>query len=139
MPRPLSLSVLALAVLTGSAVAQTTEAPVNPNTATSSPFIASAPDDVMGSNLIDLEVKDAQGARVGEIEDVVLDPSHAARGVVIGIGGYRGGNVRHVGIAMTALKVSKTAEGKWQAVLTVPAETLKSAPAFTYQSGFNDD
>jgi hypothetical protein len=133
---------LALVALSGgaaSAQATLTQAPAATNAAIASPFIATAPDDMLASNLIDLEVKDAGGARIGEIEDVVLDASHAARGVVIGVGGYRGGNVRHVGVALTALQLSRSSEGKWQAVLAVPSETLKSAPTFAYKSGFNDD
>jgi hypothetical protein len=147
MPRLSSLAALALVLASGGAAsAQATlsqtppgQTPVSEAVTSASPFVASAPDDLLASNLIDLEVKDPQGARIGEIEDVVLDPSRAARGVVIGIGGYRGGNVRHVGVALSALQLSRNADGKWQAVLAASPEALKSAPAFSYTSGFNDE
>ena len=133
---------VALVVLPcGAALAQATLSQRLPEqTGVSSPaFVAGTPDDLLASNLIDLEVKDAEGARIGEIEDVVLDASRAARAVVIGVGGFRGGNVRHVGVAIGALQLKRGPDGKWRAVLAATPEALQAAPLFDYKSGFNDE
>jgi hypothetical protein len=125
----------------GAALAQATlsQGPSEQNGAPASAFVASTPDDLLASNLIDLEVRDPQGARIGEIEDVVLDTSRAARAVVIGVGGFRGGNVRHIGVAIGALQLKRGPDGKWQAVLAATPEALQAAPPFDYKSGFNDE
>jgi hypothetical protein len=107
--------------------------------APASPFVSGSPGDVLATNLIELEVKNPQGDRIGEIEDVVLDAGRLMRAVVIGIGGYRGGNTRHIAVTPDALQVSRDAAGHWQAVLTATPEALKSAPDFNYKSGFNEE
>jgi sporulation protein YlmC with PRC-barrel domain len=104
-----------------------------------SPFVAAAPDDMLASNLIDLEVRDSAGARIGEIEDVLLAPDHTIRAVVIAAGGYRGGNVRHVAVQPSAIQVSREPGGKFKAALPLSLDQLNAAPMFPYKSGFNND
>ena len=113
-------------------------APAAPGQA-AGPFVAAAPSDMLASNLIDLEVKDTAGARIGEIEDVLLAPDHTVRALVIAAGGYRGGNVRHVAVQPSAIQVSREPDGKFKAVLPLGLDQLNAAPMFPYKSGFNND
>lgn len=134
----LALIAFMLAASSG-AIAQASLTQTPPGEAPASPFVAHGAGDVLATNLIELEVKSQGGERVGEIEDVVLDSGRVMRAVVIGIGGYRGGNTRHIAVTPDALQVSRDAAGHWQAVLTASPEALKSAPAYDYKSGFNEE
>jgi hypothetical protein len=101
-------------------------------------FLQSASDDVFASNLIDLEVTNEQSQRIGEIEDLVLDQARNVRAVVLGIGGYRGGNTRRIAVSISALKLNRDAAGKWSASLNATAAQLNAAPEFAYKSGWNE-
>jgi sporulation protein YlmC with PRC-barrel domain len=101
-------------------------------------FVHREQNDVFASNLIDLEVRNEQNQRLGEIEDLVLDNASVVKALVLGIGGYRGGNTRHIAVEASAVKLHRDGAGRWHALLNVTAEELNAAPDFPYESGWNE-
>lgn len=111
----------------------------DPAAAPPSPYVVLAPDDLLASNLIDLELSDADHRRLGEIEDVVLDSGHRIKALVIALGVSRNESFRHIALDWSAVKLTRDGDGKWHAETDLSREALGSAPQAIYRSGFNAD
>jgi sporulation protein YlmC with PRC-barrel domain len=162
--RRLSVSLLALAAMSSLAAAQTT-APSTPSsppattapaapplaapgatTAPSSPtagatggFFANVqPNELMTSNLIDLDVYNQANEKIGEIEDMILDNNKTVRAIVIGVGGFLGIGERHVAVEPSAVQVARDNNGNWRAVVNATREQLRTAPEFRYKGAWDD-
>jgi sporulation protein YlmC with PRC-barrel domain len=152
--RHLSVSLLALAAMSSLAAAQTTApttpssppATTAPTTAPSSPtagatgglFANVQPNELMTSNLIDLDVYNHANEKIGEIEDMILDNNKTARAIVIGVGGFLGIGERHVAVEPSAVQVARDNNGNWRAVVNATREQLRTAPEFRYKGAWDD-
>ena len=103
-----------------------------------SPFLATRGNDILTSNLIDAEVTNADGKRLGEIEDLVFDVSGQVRAVVVALGARAGAGERHVLVQFTALHLTPVDGGKWRAELDATPDQVKSAPIIAYHNGWNE-
>jgi hypothetical protein len=85
----------------------------------------------MASNLIGASVYGPDDKSIGEINDIVLDPSGTAEAAVVGVGGFLGIGEKSVAIQFKELKVTKKDNGKVDKVmLSMTKDELKNAPAF---------
>jgi len=76
-------------------------------------------------------VYDGQGNEIGDVNDVLLDPSGRVAAVIVGVGGFLGGGEKNLAVAFSAFEVvDKDPESRL--VLNMPRETLELAPGFQF-------
>jgi len=95
--------------------------------------------DMRASKLLGMDVKNAQGDKLGKIEDVVVDiDNERAAYVVLSSGGALGVGDRMVAVPAAAFKVGGEKEG---IILNATAEQLKKAPEYNEkkQANFSRD
>ena len=91
---------------------------------------------VLGSNLIGMEVQNAQGEDVGEVEDIVLDSEGKVRYAAVSYGGFLGMGEDMYAVPMKAFTFKRDKDMFYDDVvlmLNVSAEQLKD------QKGFDKD
>jgi sporulation protein YlmC with PRC-barrel domain len=76
-------------------------------------------------------VYDPQENKIGDIEDVLLDKSGKATGLVLGVGGFLGAGEKDVIVPFTAVKTTKKGD-KWWLTLAETKDNLKNAHGFKY-------
>ncbi len=129
--RRLVLATLAVAALTGPALAAN-EAPP-----TVAPKFESVPQDaVLSYNLIGLNITDAQNNTVGEIKDLVIDHDKLT-GYIVSVGGFLGMGEHYVAVSPASIALGYDANAKkWKAIIGASKDQLKSAPEFKYDGKF---
>ncbi len=146
---------LAAIALTGSALAQTTNAPtanqpgaapagqaaqpgirgVDASTVKMTFYTVDAAD-MLSSNLIGLDVHNLRNEEVGEIEDLIIDNGKTLKGVVIGVGGFLGLGERNVAVQPSSIVITRDGSGDMKAVVNTTKEELKNAPEFKFEGNF---
>jgi sporulation protein YlmC with PRC-barrel domain len=96
LKKHLSASLAVAALLTGSALAQTT-APTQP--AGAGQIMTQMPRDLMrGSQLMGIDVYGADNQKIGDIDEVLVDRQGKIHGLVVGVGGFLGIGQKDVAI-----------------------------------------
>ena len=106
----------------------------------STPPAASAPlfieiddDALLSSRLVGLNVRNAAGEDMGEIEDVAFAGGQLV-GVVLSVGAVLGGDQRHIAVDPSSISIKYTeSENAWKATLNAKVDQLKAAPEFRYE------
>ncbi|NJL08775.1 MAG: hypothetical protein HC900_11350 [Methylacidiphilales bacterium] len=144
----------ALALASGPALAQSSMSPSMSPLAPSASHAKPGPltfhqspqaGQLMASELMEANIYGADGATIGDIKDVVVDPSGQIQAVVFGVGGFLGVGEKNVAVPLTALQVSELSGSSgirpsgtgWNSrnriTLNATKEQLKSAPDFRAQ------
>lgn len=76
-------------------------------------------------------VYDPKEAKIGDVDDVLVDKSGKVTGLVIGVGGFLGAGEKDVIVPFNAVKTAKKND-KWWLTLDETKDGLKQAPGFTY-------
>ena len=82
------------------------------------------------SSLLGASVRNASGAIIGDIDDLIIGPNNHIDGVIIGVGGFLGLGEKKIGVRTSALQFS-TKDGR--TVITLPAaskEVLAAVPSY---------
>ena len=120
----------------------TTTAPANAaagSAATATSGVTVSQSDAMVSNLIDLDVMNANNEDVGEIEDIILDGNMGFKGYVISVGGFLGVGDRYVVVAPDAIDVTFDSNAnEWKAKTSLNRDQLGAMPEFKYEGKFED-
>ena len=126
----LAMSLLSLALVSGSALAQTQPADRNAPAATT----AQTPANKMmlkgnwrASKLIGVNVYNEANEKLGDINELILDKSGKVAAVVIGVGGFLGMGEHDVAVSMDKLKFVEE-----------PVRTSTTAPATTRDTTTRD-
>ena len=80
--------------------------------------------------ILGAKVHNADGAIVGDVEDLILNADNQIQGVIMGVGGFAGWGEKRVGVALSALQI-KNENGV--VTVTLPQatkETLEALAAF---------
>jgi sporulation protein YlmC with PRC-barrel domain len=77
-------------------------------------------------------VYDANNARVGEVDDVLMTSDGQVAGLVIGVGGFLGIGEKHVLIPFKSVNQTER-DGSVKLVLNTTKEALNSAPGFKFE------
>jgi sporulation protein YlmC with PRC-barrel domain len=83
------------------------------------------------TNYYKQDVYDPKEAKIGKIDDVLVDKSGKVTGLVVGVGGFLGAGEKDVIVPFTAVKHTKK-DDKWWLSLDETKDGLKGAPGFTY-------
>jgi PRC-barrel domain len=71
--------------------------------------------------------------KIGEIMDVLIEPSGQANTAIIGVGGFLGAGEKDVAVKFDAIK-STMKDNKPYLTLDTNKDALKNAPGFKYDS-----
>lgn len=108
-----------LALGSGAALAQETEATGTTTGTTVAPATAVATEDLLGRT-----IENADGDNVGEITNVVIDQAGKAKYVIVAVGGFLGMGEKHVALAWDELTISDNGETVMSAVTKEQLEAL---------------
>jgi hypothetical protein len=126
----------AITLLTLPAMAQTTTptpADTTTSTTTSDTFVTAQSSDMLSSNLIGLDIKNAQNEDVGGIKDLVVSDGQLA-GYVVSVGGFLGVGEHYVVVAPSAVQINYSEDDKeWTASIAATKDQLEGAPEFKYE------
>lgn len=90
--------------------------------------------DWLSRNLVGTKVTNPQNETVGDVTDLVLEPSGKVKAAVLSVGGFLGIGTRYVAVNYDALKISRQDDGTVTASLNTTRDQLKNAPEFSYPS-----
>ncbi|MFC3204979.1 PRC-barrel domain-containing protein [Aquamicrobium soli] len=108
------------------------EAPAATTTSTET-FVTAQPTDVLSSNLVGLNITNANDEDVGEIKDIVISGDKLA-GYIVSVGGFLGMGERYVVVAPSAIQITYAEnDKKWAAKMETTKDQLKAAPEFKYE------
>ena len=91
---------------------------------------AQAAGEARASKLIGVVVKNKAGDVVGDINDVVLQPSGQAIAYIIGVGGVLGVGEKNVAVPYGDVALTADKDGKRSAVLDTSKAALEAAPVY---------
>ena len=80
--------------------------------------------------LLGAKVHNAEGAIVGDVEDLILNADNQVQGVIMGIGGFAGWGEKRVGVALSALQIKNENNIVTVTLPQATKETLEALPAF---------
>jgi sporulation protein YlmC with PRC-barrel domain len=92
-----------------------------------------AQDEMLASELSGLDVRNAAGENLGDINDIVMDKAGKPQVAIIGVGGFLGLGEKDVGVPFESLTFAPASDGKNVARLDVTKEALQSAPNYVYK------
>jgi len=77
-------------------------------------------------------VYDSADARIGEIDDVLVDREGKVSALIIGVGGFLGVGERHVAVPYNAVRTTTKDNNKWYLVMNTSKNAMSSAPHYKY-------
>lgn len=89
------------------------------------------PGERLSSKLIGADVYSAGGEKIGDVNDLILDPTGKVSGVVVGVGGFLGVGEKDVALAWSAMTLGAEQNGDPRLTTPVTKEALKTAAAYT--------
>lgn len=87
--------------------------------------------DLTASQLDDMDIYNAAGEDIGEIEDVVIGDGKSVIGLVASVGGFLGIDKSYVVLDPASVAVSND-NGTWKAYVDTTKEALEAAPKLDY-------
>lgn len=159
MKKSILLAALAVATIAGSAMAQTATTPSGtmptpasppsvmpsttmPSTTGTTPAASAINtnaavvidrqkmDEALSSDLIGAAVYAANGDRVGDVNDLVIDTTGRVSGVVIGVGGVLGMGEKNIAVGYASVLKGKDENGRARLTVNLTKDALKSATAY---------
>ncbi len=125
--RRILITTLATAAMISFAHAQTV------TTRETEVFVTAQPTDVLSSNVVGLNVSDAEGTVFGEIKDLIVSDNTLA-GYIVSVGGFLGIGEKYVIVSPQSVNITYVAEDKtWQATMSATKEEIEKAPEFKYE------
>jgi sporulation protein YlmC with PRC-barrel domain len=85
---------------------------------------------MMASRLMDLNLYAADGANLGDIDDLVLDRNGTVTAVVVGVGGFLGIGEKAVAIPFSSIRIEPQANDRDRLVVSATRDELRNAPEF---------
>jgi sporulation protein YlmC with PRC-barrel domain len=77
-------------------------------------------------------VYDPKDAKIGTIDDVLVDKSGKITAAIVGVGGFLGVGEKDVAVPMSAIKVTTKDNNKWYLVMNATKDQLKAARGYKY-------
>jgi sporulation protein YlmC with PRC-barrel domain len=77
-------------------------------------------------------VYDPKDAKVGSIDDVLIDKSGKITALILGVGGFLGAGEKDVAVPMSAIRAKTKDNNKWYLVIDATKDQLKTAKGYKY-------
>lgn len=85
-------------------------------------------DDWPASEIIGTEVRNNAGENIGDVNELILANDGKVRAVVIGVGGFLGMGERDVAVAFNSLKITRDDDNDEVITIDATKDTLSNAP-----------
>ena len=121
MKKTLSAAAIILLGATGFAAAQATHVSL----------MSSPPAGKTVTKYYKQSVYDPAKDKIGTVDDVILNDSGQATGLIIGVGGFLGAGEKDVAVAFNAVH-AEMKDGDWYLTLDTTKDALKSAPGLSF-------
>lgn len=96
-------------------------------------FVTAQPTDILSSNVVGLNVTDAEGTTFGEIKDVIISQNELS-GYIVSVGGFLGIGEKYVIVSPESINITYVDDSKnWQATMNSTKEQIEKAPEFKYE------
>lgn len=96
-------------------------------------FVTAQPTDILSSNIVGLNVADAEGTVFGEIKDVIISQNELS-GYIVSVGGFLGIGERYVIVSPESVNITYLDDSKsWEATMSATKEEIEKAPEFKYE------
>src|SRR5450756_2361056 len=92
-------------------------------------------DSVTVSNWYKQSVYDPSDAKVGAVNDVLVDKGGKITALIVGVGGFLGAGEKDVAVPFDAVRVTTKDNNKWYLVMNATKDGLKTAPGYKYDKG----
>jgi len=92
-------------------------------------------DSVTVSNWYKQSVYDPSDAKVGAVNDVLVDKGGKITALIVGVGGFLGAGEKDVAVPFDAVRVTTKDNNKWYLVMNATKDGLKAAPGYKYDKG----
>jgi sporulation protein YlmC with PRC-barrel domain len=83
------------------------------------------------TNFYKQAVYDPKEAKIGDVDDVLVDKQGKVTALIISVGGFLGMDAKDVAVPFAAVKMTKKND-KWWLTLDETKDALKNAPGFKY-------
>lgn len=123
------LAVACTMLASGAAFAQQPAAPMKQPTAQMMTAMPANSSTI--TNYYKQDVYDPSDAKIGTINDVLVDKDGRVTALMIGVGGFLGMGEKDVAVPFAALHGTEK-NGKWYLVMNTTKDALKSAPGYKY-------
>src|SRR5258706_3657974 len=128
MKRHLAATVLVMALTSGPVFAQTTT-----GSGVSAEFLTGQPAGEWSANVfIGEAVLNGEGERIGDINDLLFDPSGRITTAVIGVGGFLGVGEKNVAVPFALLTVTGSGDGR-VIKASLSQDALRQGPGFQFR------
>lgn len=127
----MAISTVAFAQMTSPSTAPTspsTTAPRAPAAKAAAPTAAEITGPVRASNLMKANVRNAAGEKVGDVSDLLIEPSGKVSSVILGIGGFLGIGERNVALDLGELKMMQESGNRLVLTSSMSREDLRALP-----------
>ena len=74
-------------------------------------------------------------AKVGAVNDVLVDKSGKITALIVGVGGFLGAGEKDVAVPFDAVRVTTKDNNKWYLVMNATKDGLKASPGYKYDRG----
>jgi sporulation protein YlmC with PRC-barrel domain len=91
-------------------------------------FYAVKPEHMRVSEFVGATVYNLKNEEIGEVEDLLIDNTHAVRGVVISVGGFLGIGERNIAVDPRSLSMTEENDGSIRITLNTNKDDLQKAP-----------
>ena len=96
-------------------------------------FVNVQHDDMLSTNIVGLDIYNDQNNNIGQIHDVVIDPSKKITAYILSVGGFLGMGTRYVAVDPGSVNIEYDQNNKaWRAAMNATKDQLKAAPEFKY-------
>ncbi len=95
-------------------------------------FVTLQANDLLGTSLVGVDVRNRGGETIGEIEDVIIANKSTIRGVIVSVGGFLGMDQHYVAIDPAVLDLQRDGND-WRVTLDATKDQLRAAPQVDYK------
>lgn len=96
-------------------------------------FLVAQPTDALSSQIVGLNVADAEGTVFGEIKDILVSQD-GRLGYIVSVGGFLGIGERYVIVSPETITITYLDDSNsWEAKINATKEELEKAPEFKYE------
>ena len=119
---------------TPATAAPTTPAPTSAAVVSPSMFTSIATGEDLSSNLVGLDIYNANQQKIGTVKDIAMSDGHV-NAYIVGVGGFLGIGDHYVAVKPSVVAITYGAtDKKWRATMDTNAAALKAAPEYKYAS-----
>lgn len=86
--------------------------------------------EIPSSKIVGAAVYNSSNEKIGDVNNLIVDPAGKVAGVVIGVGGFLGMGEHNVAVTFNSVRFDKDSKGTPRLVVPATKDQLKALPAY---------